>query len=106
MLEDLLNNSNIKSDLQQAVGYDSVKRIKGRKRFALVDTLGLILRVQVMAANAGEHKGGKQVLQRAKPQMGKQLKRFHTNSLRTHYRLFFESRALRGFQKIIWFWFS
>jgi putative transposase len=78
--EGVLDSQSVKSasGLQLAVGYDSAKRIKGRKRFALVDTLGLILRVQVMAANVGERDGVKQVLQRAKQQMGKQLKRFHT----------------------------
>ena len=29
--------------VQQAVGYDAGKKVKGRKRFTLVDTLGLLM---------------------------------------------------------------
>ena len=36
------------------------------KRFITVDTLGLVLRVLVTAANVGERCGGKQVLKRVK----------------------------------------
>jgi hypothetical protein len=48
----------------QSVGYDASKRIKGRKRFMSVDTLGLepALRVLVTATSVGEREGGKQVL--------------------------------------------
>ena len=49
-----------------AVGYDAGKKITGRKRFMTVDTLGLVLRVLVTAANVGERFGGKQVLKRVK----------------------------------------
>lgn len=45
----------------QAVGYDAGKKIKGRKRFMTVDTLGLVLRVLVTAASVGEREGGKRV---------------------------------------------
>jgi transposase len=37
--------------LSLAIGYDAGKQVKGGKRFATVDTLGLILRVLVTAAN-------------------------------------------------------
>ncbi|PMB12901.1 IS5/IS1182 family transposase, partial [Fischerella thermalis CCMEE 5282] len=49
-----------------SVGFDGGKGIKGRKRFVTVDTLGLVLRVLVTAANIGERSGGKQVLKRLK----------------------------------------
>ena len=52
--------------IQQAVGYDVGKQIKGRKRFMTVDSLGLVLRVLVTAASVGEREGGKQVLKRVK----------------------------------------
>jgi len=39
---------------------------QGRKRFITVDTLGLLLRVLVTAANVGERSGGQQVFQRVK----------------------------------------
>lgn len=47
-----------------AVGYDAGKRIKGRKRHLLVDTLGLILGVAVTPANTTERDGAQAVLGR------------------------------------------
>jgi transposase len=44
------------------VGYDAGKRIKGRKRHLLVDTLGLLLGVVVTPASTTERDGGKAVL--------------------------------------------
>jgi len=46
------------------VGYDAAKRIKGRKRHLLVDTLGLVLGVVVTPADTTERDGGKDVLSR------------------------------------------
>lgn len=46
------------------VGYDAGKRIKGRKRHLLVDTLGLLLGVAVTSANTTERDGAKTVLLR------------------------------------------
>ena len=57
-----------------AVGEDAGKKIKGRKRFLTVDTLGLVLRVLVTAASTGEREGGKQVLNKVK-QMGTAVSR-------------------------------
>jgi putative transposase len=50
--------------VQQAVGYDGGKKIKGRKRFTLVDTLGLLIAVRVAAADIPERESAKQLLQR------------------------------------------
>jgi transposase len=63
--------------VNQAVGYDGGKQIKGRKRFMSVDTLGLVLRVFVTAANVPEREGGKHVLKKVK-EMGKQVSRLDT----------------------------
>lgn len=52
--------------VSQSVGFDAGKKLKGRKRFMTGDTLGLVLRVLVTAANVGEREGGKQVLKRVK----------------------------------------
>ncbi len=52
--------------VHEAVGYDAGKKIKGRKQFLTVATLGLLLRVLATAANAGERFEGKQVFQRVK----------------------------------------
>jgi transposase len=49
--------------VHQAVGYDGGKKIKGRKRFTLVDTLGLLIVVRVVAASVPEREGAKQVFQ-------------------------------------------
>ena len=46
------------------VGYDAGKRIKGRKRHLLVDTLGLVLGVAVTPANTTERDGAQLVLGR------------------------------------------
>ncbi|BAZ04324.1 IS5 family transposase [Calothrix sp. NIES-3974] len=48
--------------VHQSVGYDAGKHIKGRKRFTLVDTLGLLIAVRVVAANVPERQGAKQLL--------------------------------------------
>ena len=63
--------------VSQSVGYDAGKKIKGRKRFMTVDTLGLVLRVLVTAADVGERQGGKRVLNRVK-QLGKSVARLTT----------------------------
>jgi len=44
------------------VGYDAGKKTKGRKRFLLVDTLGLVLGVLVQPASQPERAGGKNLL--------------------------------------------
>ena len=46
------------------VGYDAAKRIKGRKRHLLVDTLGLVLGVAVTPASTTERDGAQLLLSR------------------------------------------
>lgn len=77
--EAIIDSQSVKSAamVDEAVGYDAGKHIKGRKRFMSVDTLGLVLRVFVTAASVGERDGGKSVLKRVK-QMGKDVSRLHT----------------------------
>ncbi len=62
--EAIIDSQSVKSAAMahQSVGYDAGKKIKGRKRFLSVDTLGLVLRILVTAASLGEREGGKQVL--------------------------------------------
>ena len=43
-------------------GFDGGKRVKGRKRFLVVDTLGLILSIMVMRASLSEPAGGVEIL--------------------------------------------
>jgi putative transposase len=47
-------------------GYDAGKKVKGRKRHILVDTMGLLLIVLVHAANIQDRNGAKLVLNKAK----------------------------------------
>jgi transposase len=48
--------------VNQSVGYDAGKKIKGRKRFTLVDTLGLLMMVRVVAASTQDREGAKELL--------------------------------------------
>lgn len=50
-------------------GYDAGKKINGRKRHIVVDTLGLLLVVLVTAASVQDRDGGARVLNRAKMAM-------------------------------------
>lgn len=59
----ILDSQSVKSDGHGGeVGYDAGKRIKGRKRHLLVDTLGLLLGVVVTPANCPERDGAQRVL--------------------------------------------
>jgi transposase len=61
----ILDSQSVKSSGHGgAVGYDAGKRIKGRQRHLLVDTLGLVLGVVVTPADTTERAGGKAVLAR------------------------------------------
>ncbi len=48
-------------------GYDGGKRVKGRKRHLLVDTLGLLLSVYVTPANTSDQEGARRLLTGLKP---------------------------------------
>ena len=50
-------------------GYDAGKKINGRKRHIVVDTLGLLLVVLVTSASVQDRDGGRRVLDRAKMAM-------------------------------------
>lgn len=62
----ILDSQSVETDtfVHQQVGYDAGKKTKGRKRFSVVDTLGLVMRVWVTAASCSESAGGRQVLER------------------------------------------
>jgi hypothetical protein len=48
-------------------GYDAGKKIKGRKTFGVVDTLGLLIAVIVVAASVSDNTGGIAVVDGAHP---------------------------------------
>ena len=54
----ILDSQSVKSAAHSGrVGYDAAKRIKGRKRHILVDTLGLLLGIRVTPASTPEREG-------------------------------------------------
>jgi transposase len=61
----ILESQSVKSDPHGGkVGYDAAKKIKGRKRHILVDTLGLMLGIVVTPADTTERDGAQALLQR------------------------------------------
>ena len=61
----ILDSQSVKSDCHGGpVGYDAAKKIKGRKRHLLVDTLGLLLGIWVTPADVPEREGGQGLLER------------------------------------------
>lgn len=56
------------------IGFDGHKRINGRKRHVLVDTLGLVLAVLVTAASVEDRAGAKQLLTRIQRFTWKRMK--------------------------------
>ena len=61
--------------VSQAVGVDSGKLVKGRKRHFLVDTLGLVLMVVVTSAYESDQAGAKQLFTQAKNRISDRLNR-------------------------------
>ena len=60
-----VDSQSVKTATQgNTTGYDGNKKIKGRKRHVLVDTLGLIILVVVTAAGVGDREGLRTLLQR------------------------------------------
>jgi putative transposase len=63
-------------------GYDSNKRVKGRKRHLVVDTLGLLLAVVVTAASFSDPAGARLVLRRLRSLgTGKRLRRIWVDGI-------------------------
>jgi putative transposase len=64
----ILDSQSVKTAtmINKEVGYDAGKKIKGRKRFTLVDTFGLLIAVKVVAASNQEREGAKQLFKKMK----------------------------------------
>ncbi len=56
--------------VSQAVGFDSGKLVKGRKRHFLVDTLGLVLICVVTSAYESDQSGAKKLFWKARQRIG------------------------------------
>ena len=52
------------AEAREMVGYDAGKRVKGRKRHRVTDTLGLMLRIEVHSASVQDRDGAALVLDR------------------------------------------
>ena len=62
------------------IGYDGGKKIKGKKRHIVVDTLGLMLIVVIHAANIHDSVGAKEVLQTLKDKFLSGIKKIFADS--------------------------
>jgi putative transposase len=56
------------------IGYDGGKKVSGRKRHLVVDTLGLVLAVLVTAANVDDRVGAKQLFTKMQSKSWKRMK--------------------------------
>jgi transposase len=62
----IIDSQSVKTgpEARDAVGYDAGKRVKGRKRHLVTDTLGLLLRIEVHSASVQDRDGAALVLDR------------------------------------------
>lgn len=68
----VLDSQTVRSDAHGGeVGYDAGKKTKGRKRFIVVDTMGLLLAVVVVPANVPERSGAQSLLEPLMQALGK-----------------------------------
>jgi putative transposase len=66
----IIDSQSVKTDEQaEACGYDAGKKVKGRKRHILVDTLGLLLTTKVLTADIQDRDGAKTLFSEIKEQM-------------------------------------
>jgi putative transposase len=68
----IIDSQSVKSsETSDERGYDAGKKINGRKRHVLVDTIGLLLKVMVLPANIQDREGGKKLLEAFFPQQSR-----------------------------------
>ena len=66
----VIDSQSVKTDEQaEAKGYDAGKKVKGRKRHILVDTLGLLLMAKVLTADVQDRDGARILFSAVKEQM-------------------------------------
>ena len=66
----IIDSQSVKTDEQaEAKGYDAGKKVKGRKRHILVDTLGLLLKTKVLTADIQDRDAAKMLFTEIKQQM-------------------------------------
>lgn len=63
----LIDSQSVKTaSLTTEKGIDGNKKVNGRKRFILTDTLGLVMGLLIVAANVGERKGAEKLFNQTK----------------------------------------
>ncbi len=66
----IIDSQSVKTDEQaESKGYDAGKKVKGRKRHILVDTLALLLKAKVLTASIQDRDGAKMLFAEIKEQM-------------------------------------
>ncbi len=66
----IIDSQSVKTDEQaEAKGYDAGKKVKGRKRHILVDTLGLLLTAKVLTADIQDRDGARMLFTEIKERM-------------------------------------
>ena len=68
------------TEMGGSVGYDGGKKIKGRKRHIVVDTLGLLLAVAVTAGNLDDGTHAAQVLEKVRAEKYPRLKKVYADN--------------------------
>jgi putative transposase len=62
----IIGSQSVKASFGESRGYDGFKKVRGRKRHILVDTLGIVFAVRVSPANVGDVDEGLTLLRSAK----------------------------------------
>jgi putative transposase len=63
----LVDSQSVKTaSLTTEKGLDGNKKVSGRKRFILTDTLGLMMEILIVAANVGERSGAEELFEQSK----------------------------------------
>lgn len=63
----LIDSQSVKTaSLTTKKGLDGNKKVSGRKRFILTDTLGLLMGLLIVAANTGERNGAEELFEQSR----------------------------------------
>ena len=113
----IVDSQSVKTtEVAQEVGYDGGKLVKGHKRHILVDTLGLLLKVIVSAANMSEKAGARLLLEKIEGQFPRLQKIFadggydgkdFITTVKQDYQLDWEvvkRKPEKGFKVLSWRW--